>query len=213
MKTCGMMGEVVGRATSICMLHDCMPREVYTHYWNEMDVLLKLPGKAYRKTVDDEFIIPDDALPLAGAHGPMTGLDPAKLAGLVIDDRQAKKSGKWTEGTGLKGYVGWGYLYAGANSGASIRFEAKAPETGRFDIRLAYQPHENRGSQVPVSIQISDKSDSREVNMQEPPKETGFVSLGHFELKKGETLSVVLTTKNAGGNVHADAVQIVRVDE
>ncbi len=212
MKTCGMMGEVVGRATSVCVIHDCRPREVYTHYWREMDELLRLPGRAYRKSVDDEFIIPDDALPLAGAYGPMTGLDPAKLAGLVIDDRQATKSGKWTEGTGLKGYVAWGYLYAGNNTNASIRFEAKAPETGRFDIRLAYQPHENRGSQVPVSIQAGDKSQSREVNMQKPPQEHGFVSLGHFVLKEGETISVVLTTDNAGGNVHADAVQIVRVD-
>ncbi len=213
MKTCGMMGEVVGRASSICALHDCQPREVYTHYWKEMDALLKLPGKAFRKTVDDDFVIPDDALPLAGSRGPMTGLDPAKLEGLVIDDRQAKKSGKWTEGTGLKGYVAWNYLYAGANSGASIRFEAKAPESGRFDLRLAYQPHENRGSQVPVSIQTAGTSDSVEVNMKEPPGENGFITLGQINLKKGETFSVVLTTKNAGGNVHADAVQIVRVDE
>ncbi len=211
MKTCGMMGEVIGRATSICVLHDCQPREVYTHYWKEMDLLLKLPGKAYRPTVKDDLIIPDNALPLAGAYGPMTGLDPAKLAGLVIDDRQATKSGTWTEGTGLQGYFGWGYLYAGANSGASIRFEAKAPETRRFDIRLAYQPHENRGTKVPVSIQTGDKSAGREVNMQEPPQENGFISLGQFDLKVGETISVVLTTENAGGNVHADAVQIVPV--
>ncbi len=213
MKTCGMMGEVVGRATSLCVLHDCRPREVYTHYWKEMDALLKLPGRAYRKTVSDDIVIPDDALPLAGAHGPPTGLDPAKIAGLVIDDKQAKKSGKWTEGSGLKGYVGWNYLYAGADTGASIRFEATAPATGRFDIRLAYQPHENRGSRVPVSIQTNGQSDSVEVNMRKAPEEDGFISIGKFELKEGQPLSVVMTTKNAGGFAHADAVQLLRVDE
>ncbi len=59
-------------------------------------------------------------------------MDPAKLEGLVIDDTQAIKTGNWTEGTGLKGYVGWNYLYAGENSNASIRFEAKVPATGRL---------------------------------------------------------------------------------
>ena len=38
-----------------------------------------LPGKAYRETVDAEIVIPDDALELASAHGPMTGIDPKKL--------------------------------------------------------------------------------------------------------------------------------------
>jgi hypothetical protein len=213
MKTCGMMGEVVGRATGICVLHDCLPRQVYTHYWPEMDVLLKLPGKAHRKTVYDDFIIPADALPLAGAHGPMTGLDPAKLAGLVIDDKQATKTGKWIEGTGLQGFVGWNYVYAGANSSASIRFDAKVPQTGRYDILIAYQPHPNRGSQVPVSVLTNGKTNRFKVNMRLPPEATGFKSLGQFELKAGAPLSVVFSTENAGGYVHADAVQIVRVDE
>ena len=33
MKTCGMMGEVVGRAASICVKHDCLPRSVYERTW------------------------------------------------------------------------------------------------------------------------------------------------------------------------------------
>lgn len=213
MKTCGMMGEVVGKATSICVQRDCKPRDVYTKYWNEMDELLKLPGKAHRQSVNDEFIIPDDALSLASSKGPIKGINPAKLTGLVIDDRQAKTSGKWTEGGGLKGFVGWGYRYAGGKSVATILFEGKSPETGRFDIRLYYQSHENRGTQVPVTIQTGENRDSREVNMRKPPNESGFLSLGHFEMKKGETFSIQLSTKNAGGTVHADAVQIVQVDE
>ena len=59
MKTCGMMGEVVGRAASLCVKHGCTPRRVYEDYWGEMDELLKLPGAARRATVEDEIVLPE----------------------------------------------------------------------------------------------------------------------------------------------------------
>lgn len=69
MRTCGMMGEVVGKAAAVCAAQDCTPREVYEQHWREMDQLLKLPGKAYRASLDDELTIPEDALPLAPEKG------------------------------------------------------------------------------------------------------------------------------------------------
>lgn len=213
MKTCGMMGEVVGKAASICTLQTCTPREVYERYLDELKKLMELPGKARRETVSSPITIPADALPLAGKFGPATGLDPAKLKGLVIDDKDAKKSGKWSPGTGLKGYVGWNYLYAGNNSGAKITFEFKAPSTGRHDIRLAYQPHENRGATVPVSVTAGTDQKELKINMQEkPPIDDGFISLGVFAFKAGQSVAVTVSTKDAGGNAHADAVQVVPVD-
>lgn len=213
MKTCGMMGEVVGRAASICVQHECSPRDVYKRYYADLDQLMKLPGKAFRKTVHARIQIPSDALPLAGPNGPPTGLDPATLKGLIIDDRQAIKTGKWTEGEGLKGFVGWNYLYAGNNSKSSVRFEFPAPDSGRFEIRLAYQPHENRGRQVPVSVETGGKTKSVRINMNErPPLEDGFISLGTFVLKKGEAAAVVVSTEDAQGTVHADAIQVLRAE-
>lgn len=41
MRTCGMMGEVVGMAASICRQHRCQPREVYTQHLNELIALMK----------------------------------------------------------------------------------------------------------------------------------------------------------------------------
>jgi hypothetical protein len=213
MKTCGMMGEVVGRAASLCVLHDCTPRDVYQRYWSEMESLLKLPGKAHRKTVDAKFIIPDDSLPLAQASGPPSGIDPAKLDGIVVDDTKATRSGSWTAGTGLKGYIGWSYLYAGADSGATIRFDVAAPEAAKYELRLAYLPHENRGKQVPVSVLVSGGSPQMlSIDMTKaPPIDGGFVSLGQYELGKTDKIAVTLSTENASGFVHADAVQLVRV--
>ena len=123
MKTCGMEGEVVGKAASICALQNCTPREVYAKHLSDLEELLRLPGKARRLTVTDSITVAPDALPLAGPKGAMTGLDPTKLPGLVIDDQQAKGEGYWTAADKLKGYVAYGYLYASADSGASIRYE------------------------------------------------------------------------------------------
>ena len=73
MKTCGMMGEVVGKAASICSLKECSPRDVYEDHLGELLKLLELPGKAHRSTPSAEIIIPADSLPLAGPQGSSSG--------------------------------------------------------------------------------------------------------------------------------------------
>ncbi len=209
MKTCGMMGEVVGRAASICVYHECKPRDVYDRYLAELIDLLNLPGKARRNTVYDPITIPDDALPLASSTGPAPGLDPTRLPGLVIDDRQAEKTGPWTEGTGLKGFVSYGYLYS-SNKESSIRYQFEAPANGPHEVRVGYLNHENRASNVKVTVRIAGKDSATEIDMQQPaPLENHFISVGTFELKKGDNCVVTLSAAGANGNVHADAVQIV----
>jgi hypothetical protein len=209
MKTCGMMGEVVGKAASICVQNDCLPYAVYERYWKQMDELLQLPGKAFRENVNASFTIPADSLPLASEYGPMTGIDPASLPGIVIDNREAKTSGKWTSGEGLKGYIAHDYVYAGSDSGASIRYEWTADRDGEFLVRIAYQPHENRGPRVPVLIETPSKTETARVDMRKPPREDGWEQVGQVRLRAGETLTVTLSTDQSGGFVHADAIQIL----
>jgi hypothetical protein len=214
MKTCGMMGEVVGKAASVAVRHGATPRGVYEQHWKEMDELLQLPGKARRGTLVAPIEIPTDALPLAGPHGPPTGLDPEKLAreksAVILDDREARREGDWTEGHGLKGYVGHGYHYAGPNSGATARFELRAPATGSYDVLVAWQPHENRGSAVPVTVETASGQQVVRLDMRKPaPLEDGFGSVGRVRLEKGERCAVIVGTKDAKGNAHADAVLLV----
>ena len=45
MKTCAMMGEVVGKAASICIKKNVSPRGVYTQYLKELKLLLNKPGE------------------------------------------------------------------------------------------------------------------------------------------------------------------------
>lgn len=211
MKTCGMMGEVVGKAASICMIHECNPRNIYDRYLEELIDLLNLPGKARRTTVYDKIEIPEDAMKLAGPLGPAPGLDPEQMDGLVIDDRDAQKQGDWTPGTGLKGFVGYGYLYS-TNPNASIRFPFQAPADGDHEVRLAYLPHENRGSQVSVTVSAGGHTESMKINMQlPPPLKDNFISLGMFRMKKGEEGYVEVRAGGAGGNAHVDAIQVLTV--
>ena len=98
-------------------------------------------------------------------------------------------------------------MYAGDNTQASIEFEQTLKISGRYEVLLAYLPHENRGARVPVTLEVGGREIKVAVDMREPaPIEKGFVSLGTFDFKKGETCLVRLTTAKAGGIVHADAV-------
>lgn len=214
MRTCGMMGEVVGRAASICIKEQVSPREVYTKHWDQLDELMRLPGKAYRATLDDAITIPDDAMELASPTGPPTGIASSTLPGIVVDNRNAVRQGAWTSGTGLPGFIDYEYLYAASNSKAEIRFNFEAPQSGRYAIRIAYLPHENRGPSVPITFLTTGQEESYVVDMRtSAPLEHGLYQLLEVPLTKGQTGAVIIGTENAGGYVHADAVNIVRLDE
>lgn len=213
MKTCGMMGEVVGRAASICIKEDCQPRQVYEDHLTELLSLLELPGKARRETVTSKINIPDDAMELAGPHGPPSGVDPTKLPGLVIDNRQAVKNEGWNEGTGLKGYIGYEYLYAANNSGAWCRFTAKPKTPGRYEVRVAYKNHENRGQQVPVEVVAGTYRKQHRIDMsQKAPIKSSWISLGEVNVENDGDVVVTIRTDDAKGNAHADAIQILPVE-
>jgi hypothetical protein len=44
MKTCGMMGEIVGKAASICIKKDTKPRGIYANYLADLHQLMQKPG-------------------------------------------------------------------------------------------------------------------------------------------------------------------------
>lgn len=210
MKTCGMMGEVVGKAAAICVENSCGPRRVYEDYLATLEGLLELPGKARREQVGGPVSVPDDALPKAGPHGPPSGIDPGELPGIVVDDRKAEAVGPWSEGTGLQGYVGWGYRYAAAESGARLLYEITAPAAGRYTVRASYLPHENRGPSVPVVVETAGFEEATRINMREAAPADGWYPLATVQLQAGQVVRVQIGTEGAGGYAHADAVQLLK---
>jgi hypothetical protein len=210
MKTCGMMGEVVGKAASICSIHNCEPRDVYTDHLDELIELVKLPGKARRSTPTGAIVIPDDALPLAGPHGPPTGKEPEKMAGVVVDDRDAKFEGKWTEGTGLPKFVGFGYRYASSKNDASASFALNVPKSGRYQVNVFSQPHPNRATSAPITVKWHDQQRDYRIDQTEK-MDGGVYALDTIEFAEGDEVTVIFSTKKAGGTVHVDAVQLLPI--
>jgi hypothetical protein len=223
MRTCGMMGEVVGKAAYLCVLHETTPRNVYDSYLNDLIGLLKQPGAMRRDSLSGD-LYPDKSLPqvspyLSKATDTVTGVPstgPKSLAvknlpGIVVDDASAKLTGKWTEGTGLSPYVADGYRYAAGKEAAEARFEFAVPEAGKYEVRLAWVGHENRSTrtqctleragQKPLTLRLNQQKDSGDPS--------GFHSLGQFEFAAGKA-AVVLSTEGADGFVHADAVQVLK---
>ncbi|MES2705707.1 MAG: FAD-dependent oxidoreductase [Verrucomicrobiota bacterium] len=208
MRTCGMMGEVVGKAAYLCLTQNTSPRGVYQSHLDLLKKLFQEPGAARRETLTAPLIVPPDAVKLLPPG--MKYLDPATLPGIVIDDSTAKLTGKWTEGTNLPDYVGKHYLYATADSDAEARFEFAVPESGNYEVRVAWQPHPNRSTHTRCEVAGA----IHELNQREAGKaEHGFTSLGVFPFKAGQSESLTLRAKGSDGFVHADAIQLLRVAE
>jgi hypothetical protein len=52
MRTCGMMGEIVGKAAYLCRRHDTTPRGVYADHLPRLKDLMSQPGAARRDSLD-----------------------------------------------------------------------------------------------------------------------------------------------------------------
>ena len=209
MKTCGMMGVVVGKAAALCTEHDVTPREVYYQHLDELVELMRLPGNMRRASISDEFA-EDPNLPKFEPE--VTGYIPlSKITGIVIDDDAAKLTGKWAQGAGLKNHIENGYRYASAGSGATATFEFEVPADGDYEVRVASLPHENRSTKTPVTIKSANGEKTVILNQRvAPPLQHSFYTVGVHTFKKGTPGQVVITTEGIDGNVHIDAVQVLK---
>jgi hypothetical protein len=155
-----------------------------------------------------------DGQVLEYAGGPTTagkgGVDPKKLAGIVVDDTQAQLVGEWQESRAAGTWVGASYRHDGnvRDNKSSARFEAKLPKSGRYEVRLAYTPNANRSSQVTIEVHHAKGQKIVTVNQRvKPPIDDLFVSLGTFDFTAETPAVVIVTNRNTNGYVVVDAVQ------
>jgi len=203
MRTCGMMGEVVGKAASVCIEQDVSPRQVYARHWDRLAQLLVLPGGARRASVEAEIVMPVAAVdPVNGA-----GIDPTTLEGLVVDDQDAELHGAWGRGVRLQPHVSRGYRYS-SDPAARASFPIAVQKNGSYEVRFYYCPHDNRSGHAVVTVDNGSTRVERQVDLRQRPDRASFAVLGTFRFRLDRAASVSI--ENSGeGFLHADAVQLV----
>jgi hypothetical protein len=145
-----------------------------------------------------------------GLERKVRGIAPETLPGVVVDDAQAVKKGRWLPSTAIEPFVGTGYLHdnhAGQGE-ASIRFVPYLPREGRYEVRLFYPGHANRATNALVIVHAAGGEKALRINQKQRPM-GGAVILGVFHFKAGQNGWVEIRDDGADGFVVADAVQFL----
>lgn len=206
MRTCGMMGEVVGKAAWIATAQETTPRSVYQNYLPTLIDLIEQPGRARRADLNAPLTIPP--LPPGGLRS-RNQSQPITLKGLYLDDNRAKTTGSWKRGTGLQPAQGGSYQYASHPASASYRLRVK--KSGKYEARLYWLPHPNRTPKAEVTLTHGGGTETIILNQRQEPTGKTYTSLGTFEFI--DVLPAELTLQSrAPGNLHLDAFQLLPVD-
>jgi hypothetical protein len=135
-----------------------------------------------------------------------------KLAGIVVDDLEAMRTGFDRMSSAHTVYVDAGYHHDGNdNKGAqSARFTPDLPRAGRYQVLGAYPWNANRASNVPVTIHHADGETKVTLNQkQKPPVDELLAPVGTFRFEAGKGGYVEISNAGTNGFVVIDAVQWV----
>ncbi|WP_166821539.1 FAD-dependent oxidoreductase [Thalassoroseus pseudoceratinae] len=133
-----------------------------------------------------------------------------KLPGVVVDDRQAEKTGQWKSSSTNRAFVDAGYIHNDNTEQGkkSVVFKAEL-KPGRYEVRMSYAPNNNRATNVPVAIHHADGTTLRTVNERQKPDIDGvFVSLGTYTFDAANAW-VQINTDETDGYVVVDAIQFL----
>ncbi|HEX8916592.1 MAG TPA: FAD-dependent oxidoreductase [Humisphaera sp.] len=140
-----------------------------------------------------------------------TGVRAKQLPGVVVDNAQADRIGKWTGGGGQAGVDGF-YMHDGnENKGKlSAKYTLAVPADGRYEVRVSYIAHPNRATNVPVTVQTADgmveaKLDERK----KPPIDGLWASVGTYRFTAAKGAVVTIANDGTDGYVVIDAVQLL----
>jgi hypothetical protein len=138
------------------------------------------------------------------------------LPGIIVDDRQAIKVGAWQESQYKQRYISDGYIHDldQGKGEKTLSFVPQLPHDGRYEVRLAYTPGQNRSEQVPVTVFSADGEKTLHINMRQvPPLDGRWISLGQFGCEAAGQNFVLISNDGTQGHVIADAVQYLPLDD
>lgn len=135
-----------------------------------------------------------------------------QLPGIVVDNSKAKKIGDWDDSSSVANYVGSGYLHDRNQKRGekSVTFEGSEIPTGKYIVRVAYAPGDNRSSKTQVRVFSADGDQAFSIDQKKAPSDDGlWQTLGTFNFEKGGQAFVIISNDGADGHVIADAVQFL----
>ena len=81
---------------------------------------------------------------------------------------------------------------------------------GRYEVRISYRAHENRATNVPMTVRHAGGETTVKVNQRKPGAiEGAWQSLGTFEFGRDHAATVVISNVGTDGHVILDAVQFI----
>lgn len=130
---------------------------------------------------------------------------------VIIDygDAGYSETGTWYSSTSSAGYNGTDYRHENnANKGAcKVIFNPDIEVSGTYEVFIKHTSHENRASNVPVTVHAYNETKTTTVNQQE--NNGTWITLGFYIFAEGNTGYIELSNEGTNGYVIADAVKIV----
>ncbi len=149
---------------------------------------------------------------LASQQDKATMRSPAKLIGLVVDDKQATFVGTWKDSQYARPYVGDGYRHDDKSDKGrkSATFTPKIPRAGEYEVFVSYTASSSRAKNVPVTVRYAGGEKTILIDQTKPPTLDGlFVSVGKFRFAEGSQGSVTISNAGTENYVIVDAVRFV----
>ena len=142
---------------------------------------------------------------------------PGTLPGIVLDDAQAELTGNWSHSTNFKPHIGSGYLYSGNNDSKTegdgesrAKFRVKVPQSGSYQLLMAYSAHETRAKNVPVIVTSGFHEKQFTVDQTQPlPSQQHFQPVGNVQLEGGVDTIIPVSNRQTVGFVIVDALQLL----
>jgi len=147
-------------------------------------------------------------------------VDAATLPGIVLDDTNAALAGAWSHSTNFKPYVEGGYIHCGERNARSVgdgrataTFQFTVPESGEYQLLMAYSAHETRATNVPVVVSSGGQEYEFYVDQtRSVPLGKHFRSIGTVRLENAVETVVTISNRETAGFVIVDALQLLRVE-
>lgn len=134
------------------------------------------------------------------------------LAGVIYDEASAELVGDWKESSLSKNRFGDFYIHDDRKGKGVKRavFRGALPETGIYEVRIAYPAKANCDQRVPITVEAFDGVHEVVFDQTKKPGIGGlFEPIGRFHFEKGGRVNVIVGTQGTTGYVVVDAVQFI----